>query len=128
LRPGAGNRCPDRCPRAMPRRPCARAARPRRRRCATIPPPWGLLTLGLLVLLPGDALYRALFPALLSAGACPPGPGERLFLRVLGGALIVGWWALVLAEVGVFGAGTVLLGVGAISARSEERRVGKEGR
>src|SRR5438552_15746600 len=57
--------------------------RPRRRRCATIPPPWGLLTLGLLVLLPGDALYRALFPALLSAGACPPGPGERLFLRVL---------------------------------------------
>lgn len=104
------------------RQPRAGAGRSRRapsesestRRCATIPPPWGLLTLGLLVLLPGDALYRLLFPA--AAARLARRPAEALFLRFLGGALLVGWWALLLAETGAFAAWSVLLGVGAASA------------
>ncbi len=39
-------------------------------------------------------------------------PAEALFLRFFGGALLVGWWAFVLAEAGRFGAGGVLLGGG----------------
>ncbi len=85
------------------------------RRCATIPPPWGLLALGALVLLPGDALYRLLFTP--TAGAArPPGPGERLLLRALIGVVLVGWWALALAEAGAFAAPGVVLGVVAFSA------------
>jgi hypothetical protein len=38
-------------------------------------------------------------------------PAEALFLRFFGGALLVGWWALILAELGWFGATGVLLGV-----------------
>ena len=38
-------------------------------------------------------------------------PAEAIFLRFFGGALLVGWWALVLAEAGRFGATGVLLGV-----------------
>jgi len=85
------------------------------RRYATIPPPWGLLTLGLLTLLPGDALCRLFFA--VPCRATPPTrclsllPAEAIFLRFFGGALFVGWWALVLAEAGLFGAIRVLLGV-----------------
>ncbi len=85
------------------------------RRYATIPPPWGLLTLGLLTLLPGDALCRLFF--VVPCCATPPTrclsllPAEAIFLRFFGGALFVGWWALVLAEAGLFGAIGVLLGV-----------------
>ncbi|HEX5504060.1 MAG TPA: hypothetical protein VFW96_15645 [Thermomicrobiales bacterium] len=71
------------------------------------------------MLLPGDALYRLVFatdPGKALAGRYPPGPGERLLLRFLGGGLLVGWWALVLAEAGVFGRGAVLAGVVAASA------------
>jgi hypothetical protein len=38
-------------------------------------------------------------------------PAEAIFLRFFGGAILVGWWALVLAEAGLFGAIGVLLGV-----------------
>ena len=38
-------------------------------------------------------------------------PAEAIFLRFFGGALLVGWWAFVLAEAGRFGAIGVLLGV-----------------
>jgi len=38
-------------------------------------------------------------------------PAEALFLRFFGGALLVGWWAFVLAELGWFGAVGTLLGV-----------------
>lgn len=41
--------------------------------------------------------------------------GERLFLRIFGGMLLVGWWALALAELGAFSATGVLVGVGVIS-------------
>ncbi len=90
-------------------------------RCATIPPPWGLLTLGLLTLLPGDALYRLLFARArrhASVAISLPAPpfGEQLFLRGFGGVLLVGWWGLTLAEAGAFGLPGVLGGIGAISA------------
>ena len=73
--------------------------------------------LGLLVLVPGDALYRLVFPPAKPGACLATSPGERLFLRLLGVALLTGWWALVLAEAGAFAApGVVLgtLGIGAI--------------
>jgi hypothetical protein len=79
--------------------------------------PWGLLPLCALVLLAGEAFCRLFLPVAPVGGACPaPGPGERLFQRCLAGGLIVGWWALVLAELGWFGAGAVVLGVLALSS------------
>lgn len=44
------------------------------------------------------------------------GFGERVFLRLLAGALVVGWWGLVLAEAGWFGTWGVLAGVVGIAA------------
>lgn len=81
--------------------------------------PWGLLTLGLLILLPGDALYRLLFrsPSTAATGGFRAlSLGERLLLRLLGGVLLTGWWGLLLAELGSFSAWTVALGVIAIGA------------
>ena len=79
--------------------------------------PWGLLPLSLLVLLAGDAFCRALLPVtLVNTTYRAPGLGERVFLRCLAGGLIVGWWGLLLAELGRFSAGAVLLGVVALSA------------
>ena len=80
------------------------------RRCATVPLPWGLLPLCALVLLAGDAFCRAFLPvALANTAYAAPGLGERVFLRFLAGGLIVGWWALVLAELGQFSAAAVHL-------------------
>ncbi len=74
--------------------------------------PWGLLPLGLLVLLAGEAFCRAFMPVSLVNTAYPaPGFGERVFVRCLAGGLIVGWWGLLLAELGLFSARAVLLGV-----------------
>jgi hypothetical protein len=74
-----------------------------------------LLPICALVLLAGDAFCRCFLPVAPANLAClAPGPGERLFQRFLAGGLIVGWWALLLAELGQFGAGTVILGVGAL--------------
>jgi len=86
------------------------------RRCATIPPPWGLLTLGLLTLIPGDAFCRLFFASpRASVKHLALTFGEGLFLRLFSGILLVGWWAVTLAEAGYFGRGGVLLGIGALS-------------
>jgi hypothetical protein len=70
----------------------------------------------LLALLPGDALYRLCFADPDAPGKRPPLTlGEGLFLRLFGGMLLVGWWALLLAEVGQFGRAGVVLGVTALS-------------
>ncbi|HEU5327167.1 MAG TPA: hypothetical protein VFU78_03685, partial [Thermomicrobiales bacterium] len=50
-------------------------------RCVTIPLPWGLLTLGLLILIPGDALYRVLLPPASAKSAHLLAFGDRLLLR-----------------------------------------------
>lgn len=96
----------------------------RRWRCSTIPPPWGLLALGLLVLLPGDALYRFVShwhgapgsPRQVATTGRRTGPGEALFTRVMLGLLAVGWIAFVLAEAGRFNRWSVLAGSLAITA------------
>ena len=70
-----------------------------------------MLPLILLALLAGDAFCRYLLPLGAVGGACPlAGFGDRIFVRCLAGSLIVGWWGLVLAEIGRFGAWSVLAG------------------
>lgn len=78
-------------------------------RCTTIPAPWGLLTIGALILVLGDALYRVLFVPTVSHTILLT-PGERLVLRLFGGLLVTGWWALLLAELGKFFSWLVILG------------------
>ena len=66
--------------------------------------------------MPGDALFRLCFAAPPRHDKCLPLTlGEGLFLRFFAGGLFVGWWALVLAERGQFGRGSVLVGVAACS-------------
>lgn len=78
-------------------------------RCTTIPAPWGLLTIGALILVLGDALYRVLFVPTVSHTILLT-PGECLVLRLFGGLLVTGWWALLLAELGKFFSWLVILG------------------
>lgn len=54
--------------------------------------------------------------ALANSVYTAPGFGERALIRCLAGSLIVGWWGLVLAELGRFSAGAVILGVIALGA------------
>jgi hypothetical protein len=74
--------------------------------------PWGLLTLGLLILIPGDALYRVLLPPASAKFAHLLAFGDRLLLRFLGGIFLAGWLALMLAEANVFNRLTVLAALG----------------
>ncbi len=74
-----------------------------------------MLTLGLLTILPGDAFCRLFFSNLPHPQSFALIDSERLFLRFFSGTLLVGWWALLLAEIGWFSRPTVLLGVLIIS-------------
>jgi 4-amino-4-deoxy-L-arabinose transferase-like glycosyltransferase len=74
--------------------------------------PWGLLTLGLLVLIPGDALYRVLLPPAAAKCTRLLAISDRLLLRFLGGLFLTGWLALMLAEANIFNRLTVLVALG----------------